>query len=70
MAIAPSSSGSSAQHIANHKNDDPISFAPKKKQLELKAEPEPATSAIDAVQAKPVVNSSGQITGTKINTKA
>lgn len=71
MATAPLTSGSPAQQLLARKQDDTVSFAPKQKPAALKAEPEQKdSSAIEAAQAKAVVNSSGQITGTTINTSA
>lgn len=71
MATAPLTSGSPAQHLFARKHDELVSFAPKQKLPELKAEPEQQeNSGIEAVQAKAVVNTSGQITGTTINTSA
>lgn len=71
MATAPLTSGSPAQQVLARKQDDAVSFAPKQKLAALKAEPEQKDNAtIEAVQAKAVVNTSGQITGTTINTSA
>lgn len=72
MATAPLTSGTPAQHLLARKNDDQVSFAPKQKLAQLQAEPEsePTTSPINADQPKAVVNTSGQVTGTTINTSA
>lgn len=70
MATAPIPSGTPASHLFARKHDDLVNFSPKQKPADLRAEPEQPSSPIDAVQSKAVVNTSGQITGTTINTSA
>ncbi len=70
MATAPLTSGTPAQQLFARKHDDLVNFAPKQKPVELQAEPEQANSTTDVTPAKAVVNTSGQVTGTTINTTA
>lgn len=77
MATAPITPGSfsqtQTQSLFAKKNDDQVvNFAPKQRLPELSANEEnnSAAAAVDAAQPKQVVNTSGQVIGTTINTTA